>query len=124
MLGSLLMSGRNLGTCELFELPLDRHDRCTRVEPGELRQADLGQRAANRGVETLPGATGNAVVFEAAIPRTGGTIREGDRSFQGAENGRGADSVRWPGQLVSAVRATRGIDQAGAVQLLQQLGDR
>src|SRR4051794_30406123 len=113
MSGSLLMSGRNLGACELFELPLDRHDRRARVEPGELREADLGQRATDRGIEPLPGATDAAAVFQATVSGAGGTIRECDWSLQGPEYGCGTDGVRRPGQLVSAPHAAGRIDQAG-----------
>src|SRR4051812_41928860 len=121
MLGSLLMSGRNLGTCELLELALDRHDRRARVEPGELREADLRQRAPDGGVESLPGTADAAVVFQAAVSAARGTIRQRDRSLQRIEDGGGADGVRCSGQLVSTPRAAHRVDQARAVQLLEQL---
>src|SRR5690349_1949884 len=124
MLVSLLMSGGELGSGELFELPFDRHHGCPRVETGELRQTDLGQRAPDRGVESLPRAANTAAVFQATISAADGTIRECEGSFQGVEYGRGADVVRRPGQLVTAVRSAGRIEQAGPMQLLQQLGDR
>src|SRR4051812_4202185 len=117
MLGSLLMSGRNLGSCELLQLALDRHDRRARVEPGELRQADLRQRAPDGAIESLPGAADAAAVLQATVSAARGTIRQGDRSLQCVEDGRGADGVRRAGQLVSTPRAAHRIDQPRAVQL-------
>src|SRR4051812_7015542 len=112
-------SGRRLGARELFELALDGHHRRALVEAGELREADLGQRAADRRVEPLPRPADLATVLEATISTADGTIRQRERSFQCVENGRGADSVRRPGQLISAARSARGIDQAGAMQLFE-----
>ena len=56
-------------------------------------------------------------------PAPDGAFREREGAFESVEDRRRADVFGSARQLVAAVRAARGVDQARALQLLEQLAD-
>src|SRR5262249_22510714 len=92
-----------------------------RIEPGELRETHLVERAADGEVQPLPDASDTAALLDFALTVARRAVGEGDRPLERIENRCGADLRRGTRELVAAVLpAGRGYEP-GPLQLLQQL---
>ncbi len=93
------------------------------IRAQKIGETDFVERAANRDIDALPGATDVTGVFEIAMAVAGAALGNRNRTLERIDDIRRTDLGCVPGELVAAVRATGRTYDFGFCQCFQQLAN-